>query len=253
MRHCASALILMFALALSAGAEAQGAVASEATEAGGDPTLAAILPATPDGYEASVGPERRARVRASWPNRIAARIGGTYGRLDWAEDEFADRNDIVGVPGAVLRLGEMDVAGIEAGMEVAVFDHLRLGAGISFMTPVAGQAGGELRTNALGDGARVEDVHIVEWWGELGVAHRFGDLTLLATAHVGWLRTIVDLDSGCECPALVRSTRVTAGPHVGLRAHVFKALFVQAGARADALQWPDYVLDLSVGVGHRRH
>lgn len=250
MRASILTSVLVVALATTASAQEMTVAEGEAVP---DPRLAAILAPATYGTAVSRERERRRRLRPSWPNRAAARIGGIYGRLDWAGDDFEDRNETINVPASALRLGRVDLVGVEAGLELAILDHLRFGSGVSFLRPVAGQVGGEPLASTLGDRARVEGVHVVQWWGELGVAHRFGDLTLIATAHVGWLRTIVDLESGCECPELVRSTRVTAGPHLGLRAHVWKALFVQAGARADALRWPDYMFDLSVGVGHRRH
>jgi len=183
--------------------------------------------------------------RTRWPEPLAVSFSGMHGMTDWGDVYFEDPGSTFQMPGSAFAFERVDVWGATLTVSY-VGEIFRVGWGLGYATPAGGLGGASLPR--LGPEAEVERVHLMRWFAEAGLGHRFGDLTLFAVMQAGLMRAIVDT----RAPRLMlRAVQYTVGPKLGVRAHVYKTLFVQAAVFANVLRFPDHAVTLGVGVGHR--
>ncbi len=178
-----------------------------------------------------------------WPEPLVATFDMAIGPMTWGHVEFEDPYAGLQMSGAALSLDRVTLIGGSVAVAYGgdwLTGAVRLGYGTTF--------GGEPPVIAGLGGAVVEGVHVFSWSGELGLSHRFGDLTLYAVARGVWSRAIVELNvDGLE----LRGRRPAIGPKLGLRAHVHRSLFLHAALFMDTLTFPDHRVTVGLGIGQR--
>lgn len=209
------------------------------------------VPEPPSPYQVpeAEGPNRRsaprgfrdARNRDGAPTAVV--VGFTFGSSDWADTPFRQRDTSLRLQGEELELGRLDFTGFDA-----VFHYLGrppwiVGAGMTYGTPFGG---GGRRVEVLGPRARIDRVHLFRWYAEAGARALFGDLELFAMLHLGAQRAMVEV-SGPD--RLLIASRVAAGPRAGLRARLYRTLYVHASVFTDVLVWPGSLVTLGLALG----
>jgi len=192
---------------------------------------------------ASANPRTPEPDASHWPEELVATFDLAIGPMTWGHVEFEDPYAGLQMSGDALSLDRLTLAGGSVAIAYAgewLTGAVRLAYGTTF--------GGETPVVAGLGGATVEGVHVFSWSGELGLGHRFGDLTIYAVGRVAWSRAIVELN----VDALeLRGRRPSVGPKVGLRAHVHRKLFLHAAFFMDALTFPDHRVTVGLGIGER--
>ena len=193
-----------------------------------------------------------AEVELYWPEEIGFRLDAGYGALDFGPSTFADTDDPdISVLGSEIDLGQADLAGAEFAADLAPTRHFRLGGGFGFYAPFGGEMGGSLGYTRFGRDSFVEGLRVFQAFAEMGFVQRVGRLHAYAVAHAGLIRAEVDVSSSCGCNWRLAATRVALGPRLGVRAHLYKSLYLQTAVFADALEFPDYVATVGIGIGRR--
>ncbi len=183
------------------------------------------------------------RTQSHWPEQLVATFDLAIGPMTWGHVEFEDPYVGLQMSGDALSLDRVTLAG--GSVAVAYVGEWLTGAvRLAYGTTFGGEAP---VVDGLG-GATVDGVHVFSWSGELGVSHRFGDLSLYVVGRVAWSRAIVELDVD---ELELRGRRPSVGPKVGLRAHVHPKLFLHAALFMDALTFPDHRVTVGLGVGER--
>lgn len=205
--------------------------------------VAALLVAGATASPAAASPRAPEPSVDHWPEPLVATFDLAIGPMTWGHVEFEDPYAGLQMSGAALSLDRVSLAGGSVAVTYAS-EWVSLGVRLGYGTTFGGEAP---RVDGLG-GATVDGVHIFSWSGELGLSHRFGDLTLYAVARGAWSRAIVELDvDGLE----LRGRRPSIGPKIGLRAHVHRKLFLHAALFMDALTFPDHRVTVGLGIGRR--
>jgi len=192
---------------------------------------------------AAASPRTPEPQASHWPEELIATFDLAIGPMTWGHVEFEDPYVGLQMSGDALNLDRVTLAGGSVAVGYAgdwVTGSVRLAYGTTF--------GGEAPVvDGLG-GATIDGVHVFSWSGELGVGHRFGDLSLYLVGRVAWSRAIVELDVD---ELELRGRRPSVGPKLGLRAHVHRKLFLHAALFMDALTFPDHRVTVGVGIGER--
>jgi hypothetical protein len=178
------------------------------------------------------------------------RLSGGYGTWDWSEVDFAGPGTFT-LDGEALALGAVDLAGGELVIEVAPTRALRLGGGAGVWGPVGGQAGGDLGPGVLGGHAESAGLTVLTVFAEGGFVQRIGGLTVFAAMRLGMMGATVDVASDCGCAGQLDATRLVLGPRFGVRAPLYRSLYVSGAVFADVQTFPDYVATLGIGFGRR--
>lgn len=199
-----------------------------------------ILGAALFGLTASAAADKQG---VEWPEPLHLSLAATSGASNWGDVDFEEPVALIQMPGNRLQLGRLRTAGAEVRMGY-VGEVFRVGVGMGYAT-TRSDPGTEIA--ALGDDSHIQRVHLFRWFVEAGLRHRFGDLTPFLMVQAAWARALVDV-AGPEA-LMFRGHQPMLGPRVGLRAHIFKQLFVEASFFADVLRFPDHVLSVGLGVG----
>ena len=193
--------------------------------------------------QASASPRTPEPQVDHWPEPLVATFDMTIGPMTWGHVDFEDPYVGLQMSGEALNLDRVTLAGGSVAVAYVgdwLTAGIRLGYGTTFGgdPPVVGGLGG----------AVVEGIHVFSWSGELGLSHRFGDLSIYAVARGVWSRAIVELDVD---ELELRGRRPSIGPKIGLRAHVHRKLFLHAALFMDALTFPDHRVTVGLGIGRR--
>ena len=180
-----------------------------------------------------------------WPEPLIATFDVAVGPMTWGHVEFEDPYEGLQMPGEVLQVERLVLWGGSVAVHYATEKVFTMGLRLTYGTNLMASEGAP---RVAGLGATVEGVHVFSWAGELGLAHRFGDLTLYLVAHGAFSRAIVELS---DPSAALRGRRAMLGPEAGLRAHVRGKLFLHAALFMDALTFPDHRVTFGLGVGQR--
>ncbi len=178
-----------------------------------------------------------------WPEQLQLSLAATSGASNWGDVDFEEPIALIQMPGTRLQLGRLRTAGAEIRLGY-VGEVFQVGVGMGYAT-TRQEPGTEVA--ALGSDSRIQRVHLFRWLVEAGLRHRFGDLTPFLMLQAAWARALVDI-AGPES-LMFRGHQPMLGPRVGLRAHIFRQLFVEASFFADVLRFPDHVLSVGLGVG----
>ena len=186
--------------------------------------------------------DRRPTVR--WPEPLALHASATISTVGWGDVTFRDNESALQMPGNQLSLSRVELVGVQAGLTLSS-SIFRFDAGVGYGVP---RDADTTRLPTLGPNARLSQLHVTRWYLQLGIGHRFRDVTPFLMLHGAIVRAIADVAD----PALsLNGKRLSLGPRAGLRAHIYKKLFIQAAMFFDLLSVPDYALTLGIGVGDR--
>lgn len=187
--------------------------------------------------------ERRPRVR--WPEPLSLHASAAVSTVGWGDVTFRDNESSLQMPGNQLSLSHVELIGVQAGLSVSAANIFRFDAGVGYGVPRNAE---RIRLPTLGPNARLSQLHVTRWYLQLGIGQRFRDVSPFLMLHGAVVRAIADVSE----PSLsLNGRRFSLGPRAGMRAHVYKKLFVQAALFVDLLSMPDYALTLGIGVGDR--
>ena len=205
-------------------------------------------PAMDETLEEASSPRGPDDIQREWPEALIVQLAAVSARLDFGGASFDDPNGPLQTRGESLSLAPADALGFELGVGY-VGELLGVTVGLSYANPVGTRGA---RVEALGPTAEGRRIHLTRWFAELGLQRRFGDVTPFLALHAGLQRAIVDLvgtRSGDGTSLSAR--RATLGPRVGVRAWVFRKLYLHGSFFVDLLTPPDHVITLGLGVGER--
>ena len=203
-----------------------------------------VLMATPALAEPSLedGDDDRPAVR--WPEPLSLHASAAVSTVGWGDVTFRDNESRLQMPGNQLSLSHVELIGVQAGLSIAA-NIFRFDAGVGYGVP---RSATDVRLPTLGPNARLGQLHVTRWYLQLGVGRRFRDVSPFVMLHGAVIRAIADVN---EPTISLNGRRLSLGPRAGMRAHVYKKLFVQAALFFDLLSMPDYALTLGIGVGDR--
>jgi len=240
---------LFLCLALSGVAEAQ---LTPLDEANSSTAAASVVPAPPPGYLGRrSSPPRRRHHRppdtGGWPRLFVLSADFVLASVDFAQADFTDSHELRQIRGEALRLGRHRAPGASVSMRLAPTRFMDLGVDIGFLAPRIGTPGVVMTPGR--ELVSVRSAHVAYWHGELNLVARHAGFALSAGMRAGWSRTVLELDG--DGPATMRAARASAGPHVDVRAHVYRSLFLHVGGFVDMLAWPDAQLEAGFGLARR--
>lgn len=185
------------------------------------------------------------RPAVRWPAPLALHASASISTVGWGDVTFRDNESSLQMPGNQLSLSHVELVGVQAGISLAAANLFRFEAGVGYGVP---RNASTIRLPTLGPNARLSQLHVTRWYLQLGIGQRFRDVSPFLVLHGAMVRAIADVSS----PSLsLNGRRLSFGPRAGMRAHVYKKLFVQAAVFVDLLSLPDYALTLGIGVGER--
>lgn len=179
------------------------------------------------------------RLGVTLPPALRVDVQFALARFDPSDMAFSDPNGPLQLRGEAMRLDAG--VGFGAGFSVGVVGP-NGGASFNFLYFAPDDSG------AVALGAPLRGLHVARWTLEAGFMRRFGDITPFFLVEGGILRATADLQ---EPFVTIHAHRFTLGPRVGLRAFLFKTLYVQLAYFMDMLAFPDHVLALGLGLGRR--
>ncbi len=179
-----------------------------------------------------------------WPAPLSASLSGGVVAADLSDVGFRDLHFPLQRSGEELALGRVLLVGTEASLSLAS-DVVRFAVGVGFYGARPGPTDGRPSSEPR---LRATRLRLTQWFGELGIGHRFGDFTPFLTVRAAAVRILVE--SADPEPAF-RSLRLRVGPRLGFRAHLWRRLFVEAAASVALHRRPDPLLTLGLGIGER--
>ena len=192
--------------------------------------------------EPSVSDEDDDRPAVRWPEPLSLHASAAVGTVGWGNVTFRDNESPLQMPGNQLSLSHVELVGVQAGLSIAA-NVFRFDAGVGYGVP---RNSSSIRLPTLGPNARLSQLHVTRWYLQLGVGQRFRDVSPFLMLHGAVIRAIADVS---EPTISLNGRRLSLGPRAGMRAHVYKKLFIQAAVFMDLLSLPDYSLTLGIGVG----
>lgn len=259
-------ILLALACAASGVARAEDVVASAVTQETAptsDPAADASSPAAPEQGASEPTPEPPASYRVTpesppasgrprpevggWPSLFLMSAEAVFARVDYRGASFSDRHGLTQLGGETLRLRHYDAIGGSVSLRLVPTRYLEVGLGIGVLRPRVGSPRPAVTPRS--EVVYVTDAHVAYWYGQLNLMTHMGPTAVSAGVRVGWARMVLQL--GGDGPGMMRSARVTAGPQLDLRAHLYRSLFVHVGGYADMLQWPDAQIEAGLGLAHR--
>lgn len=231
------------------GSSAGGSSASDDEHEAAD-VVTDVIGAFVSAGSAESSEQPAATYEIDWPQEIGFRLDAGYAGLDLGPSTFADTDDpAIAVLGSDILVGGIDLAGGELAIDLAPTRHFRLAGGFGMYAPVAGEAGGTLPYSRFGRDAVIDGLTVFQTFVEAGFVQRVGRLHAYAVAHAGLIRAQLDVSSSCGCDWRLAATRIVLGPRLGIRAHLYKSVYLQTALFADALELPDYVATIGLGLG----
>lgn len=185
------------------------------------------------------------RPSVRWPEPLALHASASVSTVRWGDVTFRDNESPLQMPGNQLSLSHVELIGVQAGLSIAAARIFHFEAGVGYAVPRNAET---IRLVTVGPNARLSQLHVTRWYLQLGVTRRFRDVSPFLVLQGAVVRAIADVSE----PSLsLNGRRLSLGPRAGMRAHIYKKLFVQAALFFDLLSMPDYALTLGLGVGER--
>lgn len=197
--------------------------------------------ATPSASDDDDADEDRPAVR--WPEPLALHVSASVSTVGWGDVTFHDNESPLQMPGNQLSLSHVELAGVQAGLSIAAAKIFHFEAGVGYAVPRNAET---IRLVTLGPNARLSQLHVTRWYLQLGITRRFRDVSPFLVLQGAVVRAIADV---AEPTLSLNGRRLSLGPRAGMRAHIYKKLFVQAAIFMDLMSLPDYALTLGIGVG----
>lgn len=180
----------------------------------------------------------------AWPEQISLSVSSAVGTVNFSDVRFQDDDLALRMDGRQMSLSRVDLVGLEAKVGLST-EVLRVSLGFGYYVP---RDASRTSLPEVGPNARVAQLHVSRWVVEVGIGRRFENISPFLLLSGSVVRGIVDVSR----PSIAFSgIRLSLGPRMGFRAHLYKKLFLEASVYADMLSFPDHTLTFGLGVGDR--